>query len=427
MRSKHYLFVLVAMTGCQSRNVDSQVQSTPEVTRGYQRYLCDGYEVCRDQFRLESDRVGGKVANYRRWQQKVPSATDDDLTIDFAYMPRPDAKKLLVLVSGIHGLEGYAGSSLQAFYLATMFERNRADGMSVLLIHGMNPYGMKYRSRYTEQRVDLNRNWFVADDFVTERPDQLYDKYHDLFNPKEAARFSPGDFRSFVAKKLAPNVRSIFSGELTRAAGQGQYRYPKGIVYGGGSYEPQRKIFVENMGEYWQRYDDLLLLDLHTGLGERSMQLLPNAAVSPALKDRRKKIFEDSGFTITATGDSTFYSSFGDFSDFACHYMLSKYPTKRCGSMLLEYGTMMEKHWNEWPAPARIFKQSRASALTLYLMVRENQAHHYGVADGVEGRSLRSELPRLFYPPDRDWQTMLLSDTLVLWPRFLSRFAEIKD
>ena len=35
--------------------------------------------------------------------------------------------------------------------------------MGVLMIHGLNPFGFKYRRRVTEKNVDLNRNCVMGD------------------------------------------------------------------------------------------------------------------------------------------------------------------------------------------------------------------------------------------------------------------------
>jgi len=80
--------------------------------------------------------------------------------------------------SGVHGVEGYLGSAIQLRYLHELLLQNeemmkscRADngtqvpetespmkGRKVLLIHAVNPNGMRHHRRTNENNVDLNRN-----------------------------------------------------------------------------------------------------------------------------------------------------------------------------------------------------------------------------------------------------------------------------
>ena len=75
--------------------------------------------------------------------------------------------------SGTHGIEGYLGSAIQLRFLHELFlqqeKRLRTNNVhapptkntpvkKVLLIHAINPYGMRHHRRTNENNVDLNRN-----------------------------------------------------------------------------------------------------------------------------------------------------------------------------------------------------------------------------------------------------------------------------
>mmetsp|Transcript_33245 Transcript_33245/g.63440 ORF Transcript_33245/g.63440 Transcript_33245/m.63440 type:complete len:691 (-) Transcript_33245:793-2865(-) len=86
----------------------------------------------------------------------------------------------IIHVSGTHGIEGYIGSAVQSRFLHELFldnekrltnnknpRQNNAIPSSssndkvlrkVLLIHAVNPYGMRHHRRTNENNVDLNRN-----------------------------------------------------------------------------------------------------------------------------------------------------------------------------------------------------------------------------------------------------------------------------
>ena len=85
-----------------------------------------------------------------------------------------DEKEVNVIhCSGTHGIEGYLGSAIQLRFLHELFLQNenqlRTNNVrapptkntpvkKVLLIHAINPYGMRHHRRTNENNVDLNRN-----------------------------------------------------------------------------------------------------------------------------------------------------------------------------------------------------------------------------------------------------------------------------
>jgi hypothetical protein len=351
-----------------------------------------------------------------------------DLTVDFAFFPAPAAtvgarRKLLVLTSGVHGIEGFTGSMLQALFLERWLAPTLARGVSVLLVHGLNPYGFQTRTRYAESRVDLNRNFFAADAFPVGLDDRVYDEFATMLAPSGAAAFGTGDLWRFLGGELFPRRAAAFDGTLTRAAGQGQYRYPAGLIYGGKAAEPQRAIFLAAAAPQLAAHDDVMLLDLHTGLGRRELQLLPNPPYSPAAAALREQLFRGDGLAVEETGTAAFYASYGDFSDFVCAYADAHHPEHRCANMLLEYGTLIQPCWRRWPLGLGGLRASLAQAFTLYLAVRENQAFHHGVRTPAEAVALTTAYRDLFYPTDPAWRRMVVAETLAKWPVMLDRFA----
>ncbi|TGT53188.1 DUF2817 domain-containing protein, partial [Mesorhizobium sp. M2E.F.Ca.ET.166.01.1.1] len=81
------------------------------------------------------------------------------LYTDAAYFGPADAKKLLVLVSGTHGPEGYIGSAAQLLFLRAKFHERLPSSTAVLFVHALNCYGFAWDRRVTAEGVDLNRNF----------------------------------------------------------------------------------------------------------------------------------------------------------------------------------------------------------------------------------------------------------------------------
>ncbi len=348
----------------------------------------------------------------------------DALPIDLAFFPAPVNRdhRVMVLSSGVHGLEGFTGSALQQLFLHEQLERTLAAGIDVLVIHGINVWGMQNYRRHTEARVDLNRNWFLPDEFPHDITDGEYDSFRGVFEHDERAHFSNLDFTHFVAANLVPNLRSARSGALTKAAAQGQYSHPEGISFGGNGYEPHRAVVVDALNRYVTGHANVMALDLHTGLGRRQLQLLPNPAPSEVALRDQKAVFEVAGRTIEATGGATFYSSHGDFSDFVCDYARAKLGATMCTNMLAEIGTVMPAAWDDdrWFGGITDLKKS---AYLLYLTVRENQLYHHGATSLAAIHGIRDEWTHMFRPTDNTWYEMVVSEGRTMFPAWIDRFA----
>ena len=72
---------------------------------------------------------------------------------------------LVVHSSGVHGVEGFAGSGIQIAILSNFSKTEAAEAQStdpdaptIVLVHAVNPFGMAHFRRFNENNVDLNRN-----------------------------------------------------------------------------------------------------------------------------------------------------------------------------------------------------------------------------------------------------------------------------
>jgi hypothetical protein len=85
----------------------------------------------------------------------------ETLAMDVVRDGPADADRLLIVSSACHGVEGYCGSGVQVAALADAEwrEKARAQGVAVLYIHALNPYGFSHIRSVTQENVDLNRNF----------------------------------------------------------------------------------------------------------------------------------------------------------------------------------------------------------------------------------------------------------------------------
>src|SRR5438128_436045 len=80
----------------------------------------------------------------------------EDLSVDVGWFGAAEPDHVLVHSSGIHGVEGFAGSAIQLQIIDAL--PAIAENAALVLVHVLNPYGMAWLRRVNEENVDLNRN-----------------------------------------------------------------------------------------------------------------------------------------------------------------------------------------------------------------------------------------------------------------------------
>src|SRR4051812_38747470 len=109
-------------------------------------YFCASYDQCRTNFLAAAAPYADAGAT--QGKLKIPSKIDDALYTDYLYLPaKSEARNLLVLSSGVHGVEGFGGSSVQQYFFKEVLPTLDRRNLGILFLHAVNPYGMKYLRR----------------------------------------------------------------------------------------------------------------------------------------------------------------------------------------------------------------------------------------------------------------------------------------
>src|SRR4051812_39437937 len=96
-------------------------------------YFPKSYEASRETFLQMAKRLP-LPAEVRRWP--ISSRTETDLSVDYVYLPPlKEARKLLVITSGIHGSETYAGAAVQFQFMQEILPRLKRDHIGVWIVH----------------------------------------------------------------------------------------------------------------------------------------------------------------------------------------------------------------------------------------------------------------------------------------------------
>ena len=138
------------------------------------------YITARERFRAASSSLGYSHTAYPINQV---SPKGEELTIDVAISSAEKFKRVVVISSGLHGVEGFLGSAIQLILLEKLksIPLLPAD-TKLVLIHALNPYGFAWRRRWNENNIDLNRN-FLLSGKVFEGSPQDYSKFNSFLNP----------------------------------------------------------------------------------------------------------------------------------------------------------------------------------------------------------------------------------------------------
>ncbi|MCB0998507.1 MAG: DUF2817 domain-containing protein [Ilumatobacteraceae bacterium] len=184
----------------------------------------------------------------------------EELFVDVAEVGPTDADRVIVVVSGTHGVEGYLGSALQRHHLATL-DREPAVGPTLVFVHALNPYGFSWVRRVNEDNVDLNRNFVDWSQPPPANPD-----YADL-----AALLVPDSWTEAEQERTLVGLMGVLQ-DLGMARMQqiiqgGQFHHPTGVFYGGTGPVWSHRWLREFARRRLAGVARAAIVDLHTGLG----------------------------------------------------------------------------------------------------------------------------------------------------------------
>jgi hypothetical protein len=322
------------------RGLPFQKKSTSE------KYFSNDYYEARDKFRRGVVGVGMELHSLKLNNDNNDDNDDEkeDLTIDIGVLKRSE-RKVLIHVSGTHGVEGFAGSAIQSALLenSNSFmnlkkdgddidnnnnnnnnknnndEKNNQELPTVVFVHGLNPYGFSNFRRFNENNVDLNRNFLTPQSFnEMKKSDPNHSGYVDnieLINPTQSFD-TKWDFFYFHA------IRTILKNGYTNVKQglvSGNYHYPKTLFYGGQELQPSYVLLKQFLLDELdiQRMEVIGLIDVHTGLGPSGFDSISLQTKGEVRLDEAETIFGGtdnkykihlSGFESTSTSADDLYT-----------------------------------------------------------------------------------------------------------------------
>lgn len=351
-------------------------------------YFPDDYFAARAAF--QSRAQGGEQLHH------VLHATGpggEALSIDGACIGAAAPRRLVLITSGIHGVEGVAGSAVQQLWLSEFAHAIPAD-TAFLLVHALNPWGYAHGRRVNEHNVDLNRN------ALAEFPGPENAAYRALdawLNPA-----SPVPRLDDFAWQAVPMLWRHGRAALTQAVAAGQYAFPRGLFYGGTAREESLRVLSGWLQQ--PRYagvQQLWHIDLHTGLGGYAghQLLVSEPAGSPA-------------FAAWARG-------------FGAQVVKSDHPSQ--GSHYSAHGilaTLTREVFTAAPVSAATLEfGTRGPVAMLRLLRAENRLHHHGACSAGKVARVRAALRDATAPRDPAWRAAVIAGGRTILTRLQALLA----
>lgn len=346
-------------------------------------------------------------------QWAIPSRIDEDLTVDFAYLPALEkAERLIVLISGTHGPEGHAGSAVQQLFLKEFWPRLNRAHTGFLLVHALNPYGFRHFQRCTENRVNLNRNCSV-------RPEM-----YEIRNEKSvqlSRRFIPETAVHSLKSRLIEHKKildgEVFFDELRlddfiKTVAPGQFESPDALEFGGFAPEPQIKMLTDLLIQVMPGYRDVIALDLHTGLGHRGrLHLLSDNERSFHIALFRELFHQDEDrefYEHTSSDEDGFYPVHGATNNLFAELGAED---QRICALTMEFGTL------------GMSADAQMDSLNQWML--DHQASVYGYARP----ELRTQLEALRrarnFPQEPEWRESVLKASAGVFEKIFTRIRAL--
>lgn len=222
-------------------------------------YFSPTYAVAAERFRGRCRDAAAVTEHHVHPAARGPGG--EPLAVDVARFGSPDRDAVLIVVSGVHGIEGFAGSACQLAFMDHAAGGLAAPPGAIVFVHALNPSGFAHWRRVNEDNVDLNRNFI---DHTRPPPaNPLYATLHPLLLPPS---WSASD-RAAAERQLGDVVRSAGVRVVQTAITSGQYTHADGLFYGGRAPVWSNRLWRELVQRHVANARRVAVVDIHTGLG----------------------------------------------------------------------------------------------------------------------------------------------------------------
>lgn len=338
-------------------------------------YFSSDYHEARGKFLDASRARGAKITDYL-CPAKGPGG--EALYTDVTWHGPADAEAVLVTISATHGAEGFCGSGVQVGWLESGLQKDMPEGVALMQVHAINPYGFAWIRRVTEDNVDLNRNF--VDHSQPYPRNEGYEALRHLLCPEDWNDAIVAETKAALEAYAEENGPRA----LQSAISSGQYGDAEGIFYGGSRETWSRTTLETIFRDHLAKAKRVAVIDYHTGLGPRGYgeRICVHEPDSAGLAAAREWYNDDVTSPALGTSSSVVLNGFNVTG------METSAPQSEMVVIALEYGTL--------PSP-----EVRLS------LRADNWLHVHGEPDSSKGRAIKAQIREAFYQDADDWKDMI--------------------
>ena len=325
------------------------------------------FSQSRDRF-LAATRAGARITSI---VHPLRGSTGESLVTDVARIGPDDAERLVVLITGVHGVEHYAGSASVCDWLERGGAASLPDGMAVVIIHAINPWGASHCRRYTEDNVDLARNFLDFSAPLPENP--AYEGVHPGL-----MQLAEGEAAQIVNRLY----EQLGERDAIESLMSGQYRHPEGFSFGGHQPTWAHRTVKAILQAQCRTASQVCIVEFHSGLGPWG-EVFPVSMQQGIDLERVKRFFGEN--IIAPRAEKGTHSASGHTTDGYAQILDGRTLT----SIVVEFGT--------YPA-----------ATSLPVLLEDHRVHANGLERTEAGRAVALANLEMHCPQDSDWQELVL-------------------
>jgi predicted deacylase len=334
------------------------------------------YHGCRQRFH-DSLVNSPRVLSRREVACPAPGPDGTELFTDVVWLGSDGAERVLVLISGTHGAEGFAGSAIQSDFLtqAGGHQWQPPANTAVLLIHALNPWGMAWCRRCDQDGIDLNRNFINFD-----QPPPANAGYLAL---RDTLMLEDATARATALRQYGERHGQT---ALEIAVSGGQFSDPAGPFFGGFGQSHARRLIEQLINDYALGERQLAVIDLHTGLGPYGYGEIICDHAPDSHGTRVAHQWYGDAVTLPLAGTSSSVPKLG-LMDYGWHAIMDRHSC----FVTLEFGTF-------------------GTEPLFDTILADHRLHAAGPVDWSSAtcQQVKQRMARHFCPPDSQWQEMVL-------------------
>ena len=384
------LLALVLLATLVGPSIILSAVRQPEVEESYaySESFYNSYEEIRAHLGELTKELGVEISSYAVDEE-------DGLYIDSFYLPSTgDKTNLIVLTTGVHGMEGYIGATMLDVFFQDVYPTLDPADTGVLVVANVNPYGMKYFRRYNENNVDLNRNFILDWDSFDLASNTEYPKVDTFLGPTgkigNGLWHEVGFYLSLAKTAVTEGADTVSDALLT-----GQYEYPQGVYYGGNGDEASTVYLKDVFNQCLDSdYENIVHIDIHSGYGPRYNMVIFNSVYETMNEKESQEAF---GYDYVIAYDSeSFYATTGDTTDFFYRLAEQKQAEAELYSTCFEFGTIGDEFFD--------------TILSLKYTIDENRNHWYPTDNKLTEQIIHENYMELYYPTETAWREKTVED-----------------